>query len=629
MNYFKNKAYLSLGFVLVFFSTFAQNQKIADSLILVYKYASLNDSAKLEVLSNIAFNASNPDIKLNYSELLIDLAKNKSIYTIRGYYYKGNALKLKGKLDEAIQAFIISIQLAEKAKYLRGIGSSNVALGDIYRISGNHNNSIFYFNKAIKNFREQNDSVPLAIALLNTGNEYLVTNQLDTALSFFEEANRIYERFNYKTGIAYCNGNIGRIYALHGNYGLAEKKIGFAIQLLKELKDSYALASFQIRLSNIYLQEGKTHEAIESASNSYDISLKIGLKAQIRDASEQLSIIYSAIKDYKKAYLYQSKYIAYRDSINNEETIRKIADLRTEYEVAKKQTEVDLLVKKRKISSIISGGLITVIFLTLVLLFVLYRNYCRKKTLNKLLLEQKEEMKAQQEQLENLNHTKDRFFSIISHDLRGPVSSLGSLPVLFKEYIASNDINELSELIVHMDNSIQQVSNLLDNLLEWALSQQGTFPYHPDTVVLNNVITEVYSMFSTMAETKGIRLMEVIHEEVIVLADKNSLMTIIRNLLNNAIKFTPQGGSITLTAEKKNSDAWITIKDTGVGMPEEKLQTLFHLNEKKSTWGTDHEKGLGIGLCLVHDFVLMNNGTIKAESKEGQGTSFTVTIPLA
>jgi two-component system, NtrC family, sensor kinase len=238
-------------------------------------------------------------------------------------------------------------------------------------------------------------------------------------------------------------------------------------------------------------------------------------------------------------------------------------------------------------------------------------------------------MKAQQEQLENLNHTKDRFFSIISHDLRGPISSLGSLPVLFKEYIASNDINELSELIVHMDNSMQQVSNLLDNLLEWALSQQGTFPYHPDTIILNNVITEVCSMFSTMAETKGIRLIEDIHEEILVLSDKNSLMTIIRNLLNNAIKFTPQGGSITLAAEKKNSNAWITIKDTGVGMPEEKLQTLFHLNEKKSTWGTDHEKGLGIGLCLVHDFVLMNNGTIKAESKEGQGTSFIVTIPLA
>jgi signal transduction histidine kinase len=627
MNNVKNKALLIVGFVFIVFTTVAQDQKIADSLIWVYNHTPLNDSAKLEVLSNIAFDHPNPDSILYYSELLIDLAKKRSnnLYIFRGYYYKGDALKLKGKLGEAIKSYLTSIQIAEEEKYYRGIGAANVNLGDIYRISGNHKNSIYYFTKAIHIFRGQKDSVSLASALLNTGNEYLVTNKLDTAFHFFEEANRIYQRFNYKTGIAYCTGNIGRIYALNGNYGVAETKIVFAIQLLKELKDNYALASFQIRLSKIYQHQGKTKKAIQSARNSYEIALKNGLIEQVRDASEQLANIYSHIKDYKNAYLYQSKYIAYRDSINNEETIRKIADLRTEYEVAQKQNEVDLLVKKGNISRIISGGLIVVVSLTLILLFVVYRNYCRKKALNKLLLEQKEEMKAQQEQLENLNHTKDRFFSIISHDLRGPIASIGGLPVLFKEYIAQNDISELSELIVHMDTSMQQVSNLL----EWALSQQGTFPYHPGVIVLNDVITEVYCMFSTMAETKGIRLMDDIKEELVIRADKNSLMTIIRNLLNNAIKFTPQGGSITLAAEKKNGSAQITISDTGVGMPQEKLQTLFHLNEKKSTWGTNHEKGLGIGLCLVHDFVRMNNGSIKVESSEGKGTSFIVCIPLA
>ena len=106
-------------------------------------------------------------------------------------------------------------------------------------------------------------------------------------------------------------------------------------------------------------------------------------------------------------------------------------------------------------------------------------------------------------------------------------------------------------------------------------------------------------------------------------------MTIIRNLLSNAIKFTPQGGTITISAKKQNSSVLLSVSDTGVGIPEEKLKILFQLNEKKSTWGTDHEKGLGIGLSLVHEFVRMNNGSISVESKVGNGTSFIVTIPIS
>jgi signal transduction histidine kinase len=412
-----------------------------------------------------------------------------------------------------------------------------------------------------------------------------------------------------------------------GNITLAEEKLDYAINILKELKDNYALASFQIRLAVIYQQQGKTNKAIQTATNSLEIASRNGLVAQMRDACKELADIYSLEKDYKNAYHFQSKYIAYRDSVNNEETIRKIADLRTEYEVAQKQSEVDLLVKKRKVTQIVTFSVVIIAVLALVFLFILYRNYCRKKALNKLLLEQQEELKAQQEQLESLNRTKDRFFSIISHDLRGPISSIGGLPVLLKESIAQNQINELSELITHMDTSMQQVSNLLDNLLEWALSQQGTFPYRPDNILLNQAISEVYSIFSSMAEAKGIRMVEDVQGEIYVCADKNSLMTIIRNLISNAIKFTPKGGTIFIIAKKEEGFVSLTIKDTGIGMPKDKLQTLFHLNEKKSTWGTNREKGLGIGLCLVNDFVIMNNGTIKVESEEGKGTSFIISIP--
>lgn len=631
MALIKNKAYVFIGFAFLFNNfLLAHEQEKTDSLIFLLKSRKISDSAKFSILTDVAFNYNNPDSSLFYAEQLIDFAKVKSNqkYLAKGYYIKGLAFKFKGNLEEAIKSFFFSAQYSKNVNYINGLGNSYVALGDVYLYSKNHSNAFFYYNKAIKIFRDLKDSIPLASVLLNCGNGYLSVNILDTALLYLNESLDIFKIKNFRLGIAYCLGNSGRIYSKLGNDSLAELKIISAIEILEKAGDKYALASYKRYLAYIYRDKKNILKALIYANQSLKIASDAGLTPQIRDACDLLAELYSKTGDYSNAYNYYKKYISYRDSINNEETIRKMADLRTEYEVAQKQSEVDLLIKKRKVTRAIAAGLIVLVLLSGALILILYRNYKRKKSLNKLLLEQKEELMAQQEQLAELNRTKDRFFSIISHDLRGPIGAIGNFPILFKEYIELNDINELSELIVYMDSSVQKVSNLLDNLLEWALSQQGAFPYRPEKVQLNNLITEIYSIFSNMAETKGIKLVEEVKEELFVEADKNSLMTIIRNLLNNAIKFTPQGGVITIKAVRENDDALLTVSDTGVGMPEEKLNSLFQLSEKKSTWGTDNEKGLGIGLSLVHEFVRMNNGTIHVESKVGEGTSFFVRIPV-
>ncbi len=625
----KNKGYLILYLVFVCFNLSGQDQRIADSLINVYRKPSLPDSIKLEILSDIAFYHSNPDSIIYYTNVLINDAvkTGNDLYIFRGYYYKGYALRQQGKLDEAIKLFYSSIRYAEKANFTSGVSRAYVALGDVYSVAKDFNNSILYYKRAEKRFRESKDSISLASILLNAGGNYLSMNKLDTALRYFDEAARIFNRFGYQTGVAYCTGNIGRIYAERGDIEKGEKNLNQAIQILQKLNDFQALISFSIRLSDIYQHKGQLDRALKIANDCYHLARQNGLRAQIRDACEKLSELYRQKEDFRQAYKYQSAYIAYRDSINNEATIRKMADIRTQYEVEKKQTEVDRMNARRKLIQWIAIGLGIVVLLVLILSWLLYRSTRRKTVLNNLLSEQKEELQTQREQLETLNQTKDRFFSIISHDLRGPIGAMSTLPFLFREYMDNEDMESFRELVGHLDTSVQQISHLLDNLLEWAMSQQGGIPYQPEKLSLSDIFRELHNTFAPMAVSKNLQLSVSSEGGIVAWADKNSLLTILRNLLNNAVKFTAPGGTINLSATGTDEEAVIIVSDTGVGMKKEQLENLFQLRDNKSTPGTENEKGVGLGLSLVCDFVHMNNGTIDVESEPGKGTRFIVKIP--
>lgn len=248
--------------------------------------------------------------------------------------------------------------------------------------------------------------------------------------------------------------------------------------------------------------------------------------------------------------------------------------------------------------------------------------------INRQLGEQKEELETQRDQLAELNHTKDRFFSIISHDLRGPVNSLHGFSVILKEYIANGNVAELTELTDELNQAISKVSSLLDNLLSWALNQQGRFPFSPAKVKLAEILDETVMSMAPMALAKNIDIVNEAEDDLTVWADKNSMMTVFRNLINNAVKFSQKNSTIEVHAAKVNNEIVIKVKDYGVGIPEEKIKDLFKLKGDKSTWGTAREKGVGLGLSLAWDFVKMNEGEIDVESEVNKGTTFVVKLPV-
>lgn len=239
-----------------------------------------------------------------------------------------------------------------------------------------------------------------------------------------------------------------------------------------------------------------------------------------------------------------------------------------------------------------------------------------------------EELRKYSEQLEVLNATKDKFFSIIAHDLKSPFNSfLGNTEVLAEDLdILSRD--EIRDFVNDMRKSAVNLYKLLENLLTWAQVQRGTLTFHPEVLDLNNIVDEVFVLYSDNAITKGISLVNKIPAGKKIIADHNMLFMVLRNLVYNSIKFTNKGGTIQVGITDLPGYYELYVKDNGVGISEQVMSKLFKIDKQNTTLGTDKEKGTGLGLVLIKEMVEKNGGAVKLESAPGEGTTFFFTIPM-
>ena len=246
---------------------------------------------------------------------------------------------------------------------------------------------------------------------------------------------------------------------------------------------------------------------------------------------------------------------------------------------------------------------------------------------NELLELQANSLLQKNDQLKDLNSTKDKLFSIISHDLRSPFNAiLGFQDLLLNSYSEFSDADRLS-MIRQVHTTTNQTYYLVENLLNWARIQTNNIQPHPIRINLGKVILEKFDLYRDIAEAKGISFNHQLTDELFAFTDNNLLETILRNLINNAIKFTPSGGFILVKARKELNIIIISVSDSGIGMTQEQIETLFSLEKTQSKDGTNGEKGSGLGLILCKEFVEMNNGTISVESQIGKGSTFSFTIP--
>ena len=236
----------------------------------------------------------------------------------------------------------------------------------------------------------------------------------------------------------------------------------------------------------------------------------------------------------------------------------------------------------------------------------------------------------QNEELIKVNAEKDKFFSIIAHDLKGPFQGFIGHTELMSGGIDEIDKDELESIVKSINITAKNLYELLDNLLNWAIVKRGHKKFDPQRLHLASLLGDVRAIVDHMVEQKGVSLINTISSELFVLADKESLRTVFRNLISNAIKFTPNGGTLTLGAEP-NSKGFVVISviDTGIGMPDHIKNNLFSISTKVSRLGTNNEPSTGLGLILCKELIEKHGGDIWVESQEGKGTTIYFTIPLA
>jgi PAS domain S-box-containing protein len=231
------------------------------------------------------------------------------------------------------------------------------------------------------------------------------------------------------------------------------------------------------------------------------------------------------------------------------------------------------------------------------------------------------------EELKELNATKDKFFSIIAHDLKNPLNVITGYSESLEEIKSTFSEERVRKAVSRIYNSAVNLDKLLENLLEWSRMQIGKKEFVPRTLKLNHVINDNVVLLSGMANSKEIELTSDVKEDLSVIADHNMLKTVLRNLITNALKFTPRGGNVTISAKDRGDCVEVSVMDTGIGISQENQKKLFRIDAPYGTPGTEQEMGTGLGLILCREFIKKHHGKIWVESEIDKGSTFTFTLP--
>lgn len=237
-------------------------------------------------------------------------------------------------------------------------------------------------------------------------------------------------------------------------------------------------------------------------------------------------------------------------------------------------------------------------------------------------------IKSQKKELQKINATKDKLFSVIGHDLKNPFNSILGFSELLSEEIISLSKEDARDIAIQLKEKSNQAYNLLTNLLDWSRTQLKRIESSPEKIALNKFVDEIMEALQDTATHKNIKLLSRLRDDIYVYADRNMMLSVFRNLLNNAIKFTRSGGQIEVDAENRNNYIKISLRDNGVGIDPEHLSHLFNLESEFTTAGTDNETGTGLGLMICKEFIELNRGKMWINSVKGEGTTIHFTLPV-
>ncbi len=522
-------------------------------------------------------------------------------------------------------------------------------LGTTHRKMKDYASALNYFTYLEENYYYQLSPEQHYLLFMNKGNVYAVQKNYAKAEELFNRAYREALQIDSPDKLALITYNLGALY-------YRQRKLGEAERCIDQSLEAYIIISDQVYIERCYRVLGAINfdqknypEAEKNYLKALDIAKNIDHKKSILGNYKNLYLIYwrrgietNQFSDLDNALYYMESYRLMNDSLYKVETAEKVLELEKEYETEKKNAHITLLKKENELKEdeIVlqrtqRNYLLIVMLLVTGILGIFIYFYYYNRRINKLLqlqgkriLNQRNKISKQNKKLESSINTQNKLFSIIAHDLRSPLVSISNVSKLIGFYLDDKRYDELEEVAQMMEQKNEQVLDLTDNLLSWAKSKtEGLNPIF-EPIRFSEVLEDCMDLYQPIAKTKEIRLSHTDKNGLILWADRNMLRTVCRNLINNAIKFTPRGGSITVDYSKKKKFVVLFVQDSGVGIPEEKIASLFEIERAKSTPGTEGEKSSGLGLTVCKEFVDAMNGKIWAESEVGNGSCFCIKLSL-
>lgn len=550
-----------------------------------------------------------------------------------------NVYTNQGNFPEALKMHLSALSIREKIKDKFGLSFSYNNLGNIFFYQKNYKTSLNYYTRSLKLRRELGNKIGETTVLNNIGLIYLKLGNFTESECYYNQVIISARALNDNSNIASGYQGIASIAeAQHQN----EKALEFynrALIIAKKVNDKFTISQIYRGIAQTYFNLGQYKNALKEAKSGLTVAQQLNHKAEIRDSYKLLSSIYNKLGNYVFAFKSFKKFDDYEEDFENEEVNNQLIQLTTKYEFDKNAAVLKLEQDKKNAlfekADLKQKWIIVSVFVCLLALGVIvYVNarhlskvkkaFLQLEIANSEIVKQKEEIINQKETLTQLNKTKDKLFSIISHDMRSPISNLKSLlDMVINDGLS---MEEFKEFTPHLQTNIQGVSETLENLLIWSYSQINGNKSVPKKYNLSHSIAEMLGLYKSISFSKEIIFSENIDANLEVFADENQVKVLIRNLINNAIKFTCATGEIKVYTEVEKEFVKLNVKDTGKGISAEKLPSIF--TNGLSTEGTKGEKGMGIGLILCKDMIYEIGGELKAESELGKGSCFSFTIPM-
>lgn len=558
---------------------------------------------------------------------------------------------------------------AQKTKDKRKEAESLFQLGKNWKNLLDYGKASEYLIKSQQLYEELNDYKKIALNYVTLGELYRALGEFDLALSYSHKALSLSEKEFYQEGIAQsCDRLAATFYELAPSrpqdsdsifiYVTRALSISQAIKkdsitssslnilaagymvnkkfdiALAHLKDALKFSTeknimddailVKINISYCYYSVKDYRSAIEYAKQAYDYAVQNHILPYVDMSSLCLYRAYAGLKEFEQAFHYLLLYDENRWQLYDENRMRQIRALEVKYNSEKKEIELANQKKVFLLEIIIFSALLIAAFF-LIRLYIHRNKIMKKKNAE---LEKKNQLISEQnKKLSELNATKDKFFSIIGHDLKNPYQSLlGFSHILIQDYKELTE-QEIKEFAGYIYEASDMGNRLLQNLLDWSRSETGTIKYEPEVFPLYEIINQAVNLASNTAIQKEINIQTEIDEQINVFCDRNMIYTVMRNLVSNAIKFSYRGGTIRIYSKLHDNTVEVSVADEGVGINGIPVEDLFKIEKRITNDGTENEKGTGLGLYLCKEFVEKSHGSISVKNNSVKGSIFTFTLP--